>query len=121
MTPLNRITNIISRTLHLLQKLLPVGCLSALTYYSTIKSAIQQNLININFASDSHHYNIGMFYLYVCRQWGQGLNRSKFLILCLIMMAIMEKWFGENIDDMDEMEIVREFVASLDGCINDGV
>lgn len=37
------------------------------------------------------------------------------------MMAIMEKWFGENIDDMDEMEIVREFVASLDGCINDGV
>lgn len=37
------------------------------------------------------------------------------------MMVIMEKWLGENVDDMDEMETVREFVGSLDGCLNDGV
>lgn len=72
-------------------------CLPARTlYYEVVLQALKQGLIIINLSefetsgTINNRYNIGMFVLFVLRQWGQRMNRDMYLILALCLMVIVD-------------------------------
>lgn len=96
--PLQQVLNILKNTYNLISRLKSFNpTLPSLPlYYSCIKEAIRQGLVIINLNEFEHcgvknnRYNLGMFVLFVLRQWGQRLSRNLYHVMALCLVVIVD-------------------------------